>query len=115
MSGLEALFIDPNGTYVCDSATNGTSTTFFAIPRDGFGLVQLIFLMFAYGFILAKSSKMIADGSELLLCVLDPGIVGGLVLPVMGAVPDGAIVLFSGLGPDAQEQLKVRCCGISPK
>lgn len=50
---------------------------------------------------------MIADGSEMLMLVLNPGLVGGLVLPVMGAVPDGAIVLFSGLGPDAQEQLKV--------
>lgn len=28
-------------------------------------------------------------------------------LPVLGAVPDGAIVLFSGLGPDAEEQLSV--------
>lgn len=34
--------------------------------------------------------------SDLLSIVLDPGLVGGLVLPVMGAVPDGAIVLFSG-------------------
>ncbi|CAM9847904.1 unnamed protein product, partial [Heterosigma akashiwo] len=32
---------------------------------------------------------------------------GSVVLPVLGAVPDAAIVLFSGLGPDAQEQLSV--------
>ena len=65
------------------------------------------------------------------MLVLNPGLIGGLVLPVMGggciigpsedtlastsldlnnllaAVPDGAIVLFSGLGADAQEQLNV--------
>mmetsp|Transcript_37006 Transcript_37006/g.82889 ORF Transcript_37006/g.82889 Transcript_37006/m.82889 type:complete len:530 (+) Transcript_37006:2-1591(+) len=35
------------------------------------------------------------------------GVVGSIVLPVLGAVPDGAIVLFSGMGPDAQEQLNV--------
>jgi len=35
------------------------------------------------------------------------GIVGSVVLPVLGAVPDGAIVLFSGLGDDAQDQLSV--------
>lgn len=35
------------------------------------------------------------------------GIVGSVVLPVLGAVPDGAIVLFSGMGPDAQEQVSV--------
>lgn len=39
--------------------------------------------------------------------MLNPGLIGGLVLPIMGAVPDGAIVLFSGLGANAQEQLKV--------
>lgn len=60
-----------------------------------------------YAFILFKASKLIADGSELLTLVLNPGLIGGLVLPVMGAVPDGAMVLFSGLGPDAQEQLDV--------
>ena len=26
---------------------------------------------------------------------------------MLGAVPDGAIVLFSGMGPDAQSQLSV--------
>jgi hypothetical protein len=60
-----------------------------------------------YGYILFKASKCIADGSELLTMVMNPGLVGGLVLPVMGAVPDGAIVLFSGLGPNAQAQLAV--------
>ena len=46
------------------------------IPDDGFGLVQLIFLTLVYGYILASSSKMIADGSELLLLVMNPGVVG---------------------------------------
>tara|TARA_B110000091_G_C13514003_1_gene349620 strand:+ start:259 stop:459 length:201 start_codon:yes stop_codon:yes gene_type:complete len=32
---------------------------------------------------------------------------GSVVLPVLGAIPDGMIVLFSGLGPDAAEQLSV--------
>lgn len=37
------------------------------------------------------------------------GLVGGVVLPLLGAVPDGAIMFFSGLGPieDAQETLSV--------
>lgn len=30
-----------------------------------------------------------------------------MVLPVLGAVPDGAIVLFSGLGENAVEQVPV--------
>lgn len=41
---------------------------------------------------------MISDGSELLLLVPSmAGIVGSVVLPVLGAVPDGAIVVFSGM------------------
>jgi Ca2+/H+ antiporter len=51
---------------------------------------------------------MISDGSELLLLIPSvAGLVGSVVLPVLGAVPDGAIVLFSGVGPDAQEQLTI--------
>jgi len=41
------------------------------------------------------------------MLVLSPGFVGGFLLPVLGAVPDGMIVLFSGLGDNAQEQLSV--------
>jgi Ca2+/Na+ antiporter len=33
--------------------------------------------------------------------------VGSVVLPILGAVPDGVMVLFSGLGPDAQSQVSV--------
>lgn len=35
------------------------------------------------------------------------GIVGSVVLPVLGAVPDGAIVLFSGLGSKDEVQTQV--------
>lgn len=57
---------------------------------------------------LNSASNMISDGSELLLLVPSlAGIVGSVVLPVLGAVPDGAIVLFSGMGDDAQDELSV--------
>ena len=69
--------------------------------------MQLFFLMLVYGFILLKASKMIADGSEMLMLIINPGVIGGLVLPVMGALPDGAMVLFSGLGDNAQESLTI--------
>jgi len=68
----------------------------------------ILFLMLVYGFILFKASNLISDGSELLLLIPSvAGIVGSVVLPILGAVPDGMIVLFSGLGDDAQEQLSV--------
>jgi Ca2+/Na+ antiporter len=45
----------------------------------------------------------------LLLVPSMAGLVGGVVLPLLGAVPDGAIILFSGLGDleAAQETLSV--------
>lgn len=74
-----------------------------SLPQDGFGLIQLCFLAFVYGYMLMYGSNMISDGSELLLLVPAwAGLVGSVVLPVLGAVPDGCMVLFSGLGPNAQ-------------
>ena len=38
------------------------------------------------------------DGAELLLDLgLPAGIIGGVVLPLLGAVPDSAMIIFSGL------------------
>lgn len=76
------------------------------LPKDGYGLFQIICIGCVYGYILCFASNLISDGSELLLLVPSfAGIVGSVVLPVLGAVPDGCIVLFSGMGPDAQENL----------
>lgn len=78
------------------------------LPDGPYGFAQLMFLFVAYGYVLMVSSGMISDGSELLLLVPSlAGVVGSIVLPVLGAVPDGAIVLFSGMGPNAQSQLSV--------
>jgi Ca2+/Na+ antiporter len=79
-----------------------------ALPQDAYGVIQLLFLGMVYGVVLMHGSTMIKDGSELLLLVPAlAGVVGSVVLPVLGAVPDGAIVLFSGLGSDAQRQVAV--------
>lgn len=80
----------------------------YALPDTSGGFVQLMFLTAVYGYILFTASNMISDGSELLLLVpAVAGLVGSVVLPVLGAVPDGAIVLFSGMGDDAQSELSV--------
>jgi hypothetical protein len=76
-----------------------------ALPDTGYGLVQVLFLGLIYGCFLTYGSNQISDGSELLLLVPAlKGLVGSVVLPVLGAVPDGCIVLFSGFGPDAQRK-----------
>ena len=43
------------------------------------------------------------------VCVLLSNLllVGGIVLPLLGAVPDSAIIIVSGLGDDAQTKLSV--------
>ncbi|CAL8462752.1 g2285 [Coccomyxa elongata] len=69
-----------------------------------------IVLMLAYGFMLLKGANLLSDGSELLLEVLNPGIIGGLLLPVLGALPDALIIVVSGLGgtrEEAEEQVSV--------
>lgn len=74
------------------------------------GLTGLLWLFLSYGFVLYKASDLISEGSELLLLVPSmAGLVGGVVLPLLGAVPDGAIILFSGLGDleTAQDTLSV--------
>eukprot|EP00662_Eupelagonemidae_sp_cell21_P002877 gene2877-9714_t len=66
---------------------------------DGYGWFQVIFHGCAYAYILFYSANMISEGSELLLLTPAKGLVGqGVVLPVLGAVPDGAIILFSVWG-----------------
>ena len=50
----------------------------------------------AYAYVLFMSSNMISEGSELLLLTPYKDLVGSIVLPILGAVPDGAIILFSG-------------------
>jgi len=82
-------------------------STFFIDP-EAMTSSQLFFAFLVYGYVLFISADMIGDGAELLLLV--PGyseMVGSIVLPVLGAVPDGMMVLFSGAGPLAVAQENV--------
>ncbi|KAK9825642.1 hypothetical protein WJX81_003822 [Elliptochloris bilobata] len=69
-----------------------------------------ILLILGYGYLLLKGAQLLSDGSEMLLEVLDPGVIGGLVLPILGALPDSLIIVVSGVGVSretAQEQVSV--------
>lgn len=69
-----------------------------------------IFLIVVYGFLMFISAKSLSDGSELLLETLGPGIIGGLFLPILGALPDAMLILVSGLSGStetAQSQVSV--------
>lgn len=81
-----------------------------SIEPNEVGTTGLIWLFATYGYVLFRASNLISEGSELLLLVPSlAGLVGGVILPLLGAVPDGAIMLFSGMGDieTAQESLSV--------
>ena len=64
------------------------------LPQDFFGFVQLVWLFIFYAIILYQGSNLISDGSELLLLIpeyISSELVGSIVLPILGAVPDGAV------------------------
>ncbi|KAN0031442.1 hypothetical protein ACTFIV_005306 [Dictyostelium citrinum] len=67
-----------------------------------------LILMAGYGVLLAFGAKFISDGSEGLMEILDPGLIGGLVLPILSALPDAIIIVVAGaFGNNPQSQLSI--------
>ncbi|KAG8386380.1 hypothetical protein BUALT_Bualt03G0142800 [Buddleja alternifolia] len=69
-----------------------------------------LFLILVYGYLMFLAATYLSTGSELLLEILGPGIVGGLLLPILGALPDAMLILVSGLSGStetAQSQVSV--------
>ena len=52
-----------------------------------------LFLIIVYGSLMFLAATYLSNGSELLLEILGPGIVGGLFLPILGALPDAMLIL----------------------
>lgn len=78
------------------------------VPPELMNDVQIAVLVVIYGAMLFLAAKLMSDGSDLLLLV--PGIdkiVGSVVIPILGAVPDGMMVLFSGMSDNAQKEVSV--------
>ncbi|KAI8558520.1 hypothetical protein RHMOL_Rhmol04G0100800 [Rhododendron molle] len=64
----------------------------------------------AYGYLMFQAAKRLSEGCEILLEILGPGIIGGLVLPILSALPDAIVILASGLSGSketAQDQVSV--------
>ncbi|GLT76338.1 hypothetical protein SLA2020_480070 [Shorea laevis] len=69
-----------------------------------------LFLIIVYGYLMYLAATYLSNGSELLLQILGPGIIGGLFLPILGALPDALLILVSGLSgttEEAQSQVSV--------
>ncbi|KAM3696726.1 hypothetical protein ACJW31_06G060300 [Castanea mollissima] len=56
-----------------------------------------LFLMVVYGYLMYFAAMLLTDGSEHFIEILGHGIVGGLVLPILGALPDAMLVIVSGI------------------
>ncbi|GKV16423.1 hypothetical protein SLEP1_g27065 [Rubroshorea leprosula] len=52
-----------------------------------------LFLILVYGYLMYLAATYLSNGSELLLQILGPGIIGGLFLPILGALPDALLIL----------------------
>lgn len=52
-----------------------------------------IFLIVVYSYLMFLGAKFLSDGSEILLEILGPGIIGGLFLPLLSSFPDAVIIL----------------------
>lgn len=97
---LSNAFIPPDSILGCDE--DGCMAP-FSSGDWAWGLVQVLSLTMVYAYILFTATNMLSDGSELLLLVPSmAGIVGSVVLPILAAVPNGAILGGkSGLSPHA--------------
>jgi len=83
---------------------------FPSIDPEEVGATGLLWLLVSYGYVLYMASNQISEGSDLLMLIPSlQDLVGSVVLPLLGAVPDGAIMFFSGIGDiaEAQETLSV--------
>ncbi|KAJ8532344.1 hypothetical protein K7X08_012267 [Anisodus acutangulus] len=69
-----------------------------------------VFLIIVYGYLMFLAATYLSSGSELLLEILGPGLIGGLFLPILGALPDAMLILVSGISGSAataQSQVSV--------
>ncbi|KAG9150015.1 hypothetical protein Leryth_010063 [Lithospermum erythrorhizon] len=83
--------------------------TYGFLPCSSTALGNL-FLIVVYGSLMYLAATYLSTGSELLLEILGPGLVGGLLLPILGALPDAMLILVSGISGSvetAQSQVSV--------
>ncbi|GBF91924.1 hypothetical protein Rsub_04648 [Raphidocelis subcapitata] len=86
----------------------GESYGFLPCSNNAWGA---LFLAVVYGYAVLRGAVMIGDGGEALMDLkLAPAVIGGLVLPIIGALPDALIIINSGLHEsrsEAREEISV--------
>lgn len=80
------------GPFSAVSATDSCDQTYGFLPCTT-TVVGNLFLILVYGYLMFLAATYLSSGSELLLQILGPGLVGGLFLPMLGALPDAMLIL----------------------
>lgn len=89
------------------SSSSSCEATYGVLPCTD-TVIGNLFLLAAYGYLLFVAAKLLSLGSELLLTVLDAGIIGGLLLPILGALPDSILIL----GTHSVLCITLHCCTV---
>ncbi|GLJ11005.1 hypothetical protein SUGI_0140160 [Cryptomeria japonica] len=106
---LPEMFLIESESVKAKSSSEVCEETYGFLPCTK-TVVGNLFLLGVYGFFMFKAASLLSDGSELLLNVMGPGIVGGLFLPILGALPDTLLILVSGISGSketAQQQVLI--------
>ncbi|KAG7988256.1 hypothetical protein I3843_03G178300 [Carya illinoinensis] len=109
--GVHSLYKQPKLPYLNSlfSSEDSCTETYGFLPCTTTVLGN-VFLILVYSYLMFLGAKLLSDGSEILLEILGPGIIGGFFLPVLSALPDATIILASGLSGStatAQSQVSV--------
>ncbi|KAH9802378.1 Sodium/calcium exchanger NCL [Citrus sinensis] len=107
--GPQYLLLNPFIKAGEESSSSTCEQTYGFLPCTTTVLGNL-FLIIVYGYLMYVAATYLSNGSELLLEILGPGVVGGLFLPILGALPDAMLILVSGLSgtkETAQSQVSV--------
>ncbi|KAK9212167.1 hypothetical protein WN943_001548 [Citrus x changshan-huyou] len=107
--GPQYLLLNPFIKAEEESSSSTCEQTYGFLPCTTTVLGNL-FLIIVYGYLMYVAATYLSNGSELLLEILGPGVVGGLFLPILGALPDAMLILVSGLSgtkETAQSQVSV--------
>lgn len=90
--GVTASDVPPFLRYRLHAAAEACEQTYGFMPCTTTALGNT-FLILVYGYLMFLAATYLSAGSELLLEILGPGIVGGLFLPILGALPDAMLIL----------------------
>ncbi|GAB2278004.1 hypothetical protein Dimus_012704 [Dionaea muscipula] len=108
-AGWPFLRLNTFGSVLSSSSSDSCDDTYGFMPCTTTWIGNL-FLILVYGYLMYTAATYLSHGSELLLEILGTGIVGGLLLPILGALPDAMLILVSGLSGSqetAQSQVSV--------